>query len=579
MDYEKDNGEVSPDEKEEVTNGEDFSLLVDSTLKRPVTGEVIRGTVVEVRDDYVFVDINYKTEGFFPTSEARDSEGNVTVKVGDEVHVMCVRFTSKGEVILSKEKADKVKLWEKLQEAYETGKPVPGRVTKKIKGGYEVDLGARAFMPSSHADLKPLSDPESIIGLEDEFKILKFSRQKLNIVVSRKERIIEEREKKKEELLATLKEGDVVEGRVKNITDYGAFIDLGGLDGLLHVTDMSYGRVSHPKEVVSVGDVVRVKVIRFDREKERISLGLKQLKPDPWTLVREKYTEGQRVSGVVTNITKYGAFIEVEEGVEGLLHISEMSWSKKLKNPSEILSIGDRVEVVILSIEEGKKKMSLGLKQLLPNPWDAIKEKYPVGSVVEGTVKSITDFGIFVDLGEEIDGLVHVSDLSWNERIKHPAELYRKGDRIKAKVLRIDPENNKFSLGIKQLREDPWKNIGERYRKGMVITGKVTSLADFGAFVELEEGVEGLLRTPEISESRVEKPQDVLKIGEVVTALITSVDEKEKKISLSIRAYQRMLEKKEMEEYMKKESSEEVTVLGEALKSLKDKLNLTNENN
>ncbi len=579
MDYEKSNGDFSPNNDENFAEEENFTALVDGSLKTPEVGEIIKGTVIEVRNDLVFVDINYKTEGYFPIGEAKDKEGNVTVNVGDEIYVMFVKINQAGEVVLSKEKADKAKLWEMLQEAYEKGLPVKGRIVKRVKGGFEVDLGTKAFMPGSHADVKPLENPDSIVGLDDHFKILKFSRQKLNVVVSRRDYIQEELNRRRRELLDSLKEGDVVEGKVKNITQYGAFIDLGGLDGLLHVSDMSYGKVSHPKEIVSVGDVIKVKVIRFDREKERVSLGLKQLKPDPWSTIKERYHEGQKVNGVVTNITKYGAFVEIEEGVEGLLHISEMSWSKKLRSPSEILSIGDRIEVVILSIEEKMKKMSLGLKQLSPNPWEEIKKKYPVDSVVEGTVKSVTDFGIFVDVGEEIDGLVHISDLSWNERIKHPAELYRKGDRVKAKVLRIEPEANKFSLGIKQLREDPWKNIGERYSKGGIVTGKVTSIADFGAFVELEDGIEGLVRLGEIADKKIEKPSDVLSIGDVVTAMILFVDEKERKIALSIKAYQKMLEKKEMEEFMKSETREEVTVLGEALKGLKDKLKLSNENN
>jgi small subunit ribosomal protein S1 len=393
-------------------------------------------------------------------------------------------------------------------------------------------------------------------------------------VVSRRAYLEEKMKGRRKEILDSLHDGDVLEGEAKNITDYGVFIDLGGIDGLMHITDMSYGKISHPSELVKVGDHLRVKVIRFDRERERVSLGLKQMKPDPWSVVGEKYSEDQRVFGVVTNITKYGAFIEIEEGVEGLLHISEMSWSKKMKNPSDILSIGDRVEVVLLRISDKMHKISLGLKQLTPNPWEILKEKYPEGSVGEGTVKSITDFGVFVDLGEEIDGLVHISDMSWNQRIKHPAEMYRKGDKIQVKVLKIDHETQKFSLGIKQLKEDPWLNIGQRYRKGAIVTGKVTSLADFGAFVELEEGIEGLVHISEISSGTVKSPSDVLKIGDVVTALITSVDTDKRKLSLSIKSYQRVEEKKEMAAYIEGDN-DVISVLGEALK---EKLKIEGDN-
>ncbi len=555
---------------------ESFSSLFEQSLQTLETGEIVKGKVMAILSDLVAVDINYKTEGFFPSAEALDKNGNVFLKEGDEVHVLVERIDSKsGMVILSKEKADKTKLWDDLQDAYEEGKFVRGVITNKVKGGFEVDIGSKAFLPGSQADIRQVKNPDSLIGIEDHFKILKFSRQKVNIVVSRRAYLEEILKTRKEELLGSLKEGDVVEGRVKNITDYGVFIDLGGLDGLMHITDISYGKISHPSEVVKVGDVIEVKVIRFDREKRRVSLGLKQLRPDPWSLLSQRYGEGDKLYGVVTNITKYGAFIEIEEGVEGLLHISEMSWSKNLKSPSDILSIGDRVEVVALKINEKMRKISLGLKQLSPNPWEILREKFPEGSIVEGKVKNLTDFGIFVDLGEEIDGLVHISDLSWNQRIKHPAEMYRKGDKLEVRVLKINQENQKFSLGIKQLKEDPWSNIRERYKRGAMVTGRVTSIADFGAFIELEEGIEGLVHLTEISEDKITSPSDVVKIGDVVTALITGVDPQKRKISLSIKLYQKRLEKKEIEAYINK-NDEDISVLGEALK---EKLKLKEDNN
>ncbi len=564
---EKKEGESVPEEEEDS-----FSTLFNESVVSFRPGEIVTGKVVEVGDDLIAVDINYKTEGFFPTSEVKEKGGEVPLNVGDEVVVQFERIDhSSGMVILSKTKADKAKLWEDLQKAYDEGTYVRGVVTGRVKGGFEVNVGTKAFLPGSQADIRQLRDPDSLVGVEDQFKVLKFNRQKQNVVISRRAYMEEARKSKRKEILDNLTDGEILDGKVKNITDYGVFIDLGGIDGLMHITDMSYGKISHPSELVKVGEELKVMVIRFDKERERVSLGLKQLKEDPWSLVGEKYEEGQRVFGVVTNITKYGAFIEIEEGVEGLLHVSEMSWSKKMKHPSDILSIGDRVEVVMLRISDTMRKISLGLKQLSPNPWEVIREKCPEGSCAEGTVKSITDFGIFIDLGEEIDGLVHISDMSWNQRIKHPAELYRKGDRIKVKVLKIDHEHQKFSLGIKQLKEDPWIDIGRRYRKGSIVTGKVMSLADFGAFIELEEGIEGLVHISEIGGEDVKTPGDALKIGDVVSALITSVEKDKRKLSLSIKAYQKALEKKEMEAYIEGED-ETVSVLGEALKE-KLKLN------
>jgi small subunit ribosomal protein S1 len=459
-------------------------------------------------------------------------------------------------------------VWDDLQKAFDEGTPVQGTIVAKVKGGYTVDIGVKAFLPGSQVDLRPVRDSDPVIGIQGKFKLLKFSRKKANVVVSRRSFLEEERDSLRKGLLDHIQEGDIVEARVKNITDYGVFMDLGGLDGLMHVTDMSYGKVGHPSDVCKVGDLLKVKVIRFDRERGRISLGLKQTRSDPWLDIESRYMPGQRVRGRVTNTTKYGAFIELEQGVEGLLHISEMSWSKRLKDPSEVMKARDEVEVVVLKVDKGNKKISLGYKQLLSNPWDELRARHPEGSLVEGVVKNVADFGLFVDIGEEIDGLVHVSDLSWNTRVKNPGELFRKGDRIQAKVLKIDPEAQKFSLGIKQLGEDPWSGIEKRFRKGDLVTGKVTRVADFGAFVEIADGIEGLVHVSEISREKIESPSAVLKPGDEVGAVVLGVDRVNKKVSLSIRGYSDELERKNMEGYLGKQSeqpAESVGTLGEAL--------------
>jgi small subunit ribosomal protein S1 len=408
-----------------------------------------------------------------------------------------------------------------------------------------------------------------VVGLQGKFKILKFSRKKTNVVVSRRAALEEERDIQRKGILERIREGDTVEAKVKNITDYGVFLDLGGLDGLMHITDMSYGKVAHPSDICKVGDSLKVKVIRFDREKGRISLGLKQMKPDPWLDIEKRYAPGGRYGGRVTNVTKYGAFIELEEGVEGLLHVSEMSWSKKLKDPSETMKTGDKVEVVVLRVEKEHKKISLGLKQLLSNPWDELRSRHPEGTIVEGTVKNITDFGVFVDIGSEIDGLVHVSDISWSQRVKHPSEMYKRGDRLQARVLKVDPESQKFSLSIKHLTMDPWAGIEARFKKGDVVTGRVSRVADFGVFVELADGIEGLVHISELSREKVDAPASLFKPGDETGAVVLSVDRGSKKISLSIRAHQEEAERKNMESYMSRPSDapENLTVLGEALRA------------
>ncbi|MEW6719601.1 MAG: 30S ribosomal protein S1 [Thermodesulfobacteriota bacterium] len=547
---------------------EDFARMFAASIESTEEGQVIRGKVIKVLKEYVAIDINKKSEGMLPLEDLTAEEREALVP-GFPIEVMTEGYDqSQGFIRLSRSKVVKIRVWDDLQKMFDEGTPVQGAIVAKVKGGYTVDIGVKAFLPGSQVDLRPVRDNDPVIGIQGKFKILKFSRKKANVVVSRRVFLEEERDVARKGILEHVQEGDTIEARVKNITDYGVFMDLGGLDGLMHVTDMSYGKVGHPGDLCKVGDLLKVKVIRFDRERGRISLGLKQTKADPWIDLEERYRPGMRVKGKVTNTTKYGAFIEIEEGVEGLLHISEMSWSKRLKDPSEIMKSGDQVEVAILKVDKGNKKISLGYKQILSNPWDELRARHPEGSAVEGVVKNVADFGVFVDIGEEIDGLVHVSDLSWNTRIKNPAELYRKGDRVQAKVLKVDPENQKFSLGIKQLAEDPWAGIEKKFKKGDLVTGRVTRVADFGAFVEIADGIEGLVHVSEISREKVESPSAVVKEGDEVGAVILGVDRANKKVSLSVRGYQDALERKDTESYLGKQSDtpgEGIGALGEAL--------------
>jgi small subunit ribosomal protein S1 len=547
---------------------EDFARMFAASLESTEEGQVIHGRVIKVLKEYVAVDINKKSEGMLPLEDLTEEE-RAGLRPGDPIEVMTEGYDqAQGFIRLSRSKVVKIRVWDDLQKAFDEGTPVHGTIVAKVKGGYTVDIGVKGFLPGSQVDLRPVRDSDPVIGIQGKFKILKFSRKKANVVVSRRAFLEEERDALRKGLLDHIQEGDVVEARVKNITDYGVFMDLGGLDGLMHVTDMSYGKVGHPSDVCKVGDVLKVKVIRFDRERGRISLGLKQTRSDPWVDIDSRYTTGQRVRGKVTNTTKYGAFIELEQGVEGLLHISEMSWSKRLKDPSDVMKAGEPVEVVVLKVDKGNKKISLGYKQLLVNPWDELKARHPEGTVVEGVVKNVADFGVFVDIGEEIDGLVHVSDLSWNTRVKNPGELFRKGDRVQAKVLKIDPDAQKFSLGIKQLGDDPWAGIEKRFRKGDLVTGKVTRVADFGAFVEIADGIEGLVHVSEISREKIESPAAVVKPGDEVGAVVLGVDRANKKVSLSMRGYADELERKNMESYLGKQPdppTENVGTLGEAL--------------
>ncbi len=539
------------EEDMEVEAGEDsFEAMLNEyeqgglELKR---NDVVEGTVVQVNPDSVVVDVGYKSEGVIPLREFADEKGEINVNVGDVYDVLFGGGESdSGMINLSKEKADRQKIWNSLEE----DAVVEGRIINRIKGGLSVDIGVMAFLPGSQVDLRPVRNLDKVIGETFDFKIIKLNKRRGNIVLSRRVLLEKERESLRSGTLENLTEDQVVEGIVKNLTDYGAFIDLGGIDGLLHITDMSWGRVKHPSDIIAVGDKINVKVLKFDREKERVSLGLKQIAPDPWLDVQTKYPVETRVTGKVVSLTDYGAFIELEEGVEGLIHVSEMSWTKRIKHPNKILNIGDDVESVVLALDTDNRRISLGLKQIEPNPWEVIGEKFPIGTIIEGQVKNITDFGVFVGVDEGIDGLVHISDLSWTKRIKHPSEAFKKGDVVKAVVLNIDRENERFSLGLKQLNSDPWESVPTRYAPGTIIKGAVTSVTDFGVFLELEEGIEGLIHVSELSKEKIEDAKDFAKVGDVLEAAVLHVDTADRKIALSIKNIDVQKEKAEVNEFL-----------------------------
>jgi small subunit ribosomal protein S1 len=523
-------GQGAGDSMESVMN------LYEESFKRFAEGEVVTGRIISIDKDHVLVDIGYKSEGQIRIHEFKNEEGEITAKVGDSVEVMVEWWDDEEErVVLSKEKAANIKIWDSIKKSYEEDGMVEGVISNRVKGGFSVDIGVQAFLPGSQADLRPIRNLDELVGQTFQFKILKYNRKRSNIVLSRRAILEKERESKRAETLASIHEGQIVEGIVKNITDYGVFIDLGGVDGLLHITDISWGRVKHPSELFAVGDTISVKVLSFDLERERVSLGMKQLTVDPWSVASEKYPVGARVKGVVVSLTDYGAFIELEEGIEGLIHVSEMSWTRKVRHPSKVVSVAEEVEALVLDIKPESRRISLGMKQVVPNPWDVIAEKYPVGTTIEGKIKNITDFGLFIGIDEGIDGLVHISDISWIKRIKHPSELYKKGDVIQAIVLDIEKESERFSLGIKQLQDDPWKTVAERYEVGKEITGTITNLTDFGIFIELEEGIEGLVHVSEISKEKIKTPVGQYNIGEVITAKVMNINSDERRIGLSIK--------------------------------------------
>jgi small subunit ribosomal protein S1 len=526
----------------EAAAGQDFGAMLDTYEKESAAatqeGEIVRGIVVDVSDQNVLIDIGYKSEGVVPREEFLDRQGNVTVKRGDEVDVLIKSLENQdGYAVLSRADAMRVQSWERLRHAHQAHETITGRVVDRIKGGLKVDLnGVSAFLPGSQVDVRPVRNLEVFRNQEIEVRVIKLNRKRGNVVVSRKAVLEEESNKKKGETLGQIEEGVVMEGAVKNITDYGAFIDLGGIDGLLHIIDMSWGRIQSPNDILKVGDSIQIKVLKFDREKERISLGYKQLHPDPWQSVHERFPRGARVRGKVVSLTDYGAFIEIEPGVEGLVHVTEMTWSKRLKHPSKLLSIGQEVEAVVLDVDTHNRRISLGIKQISEDPWETLPARYHIGSRVAGKVRSLTDFGAFVEIEDGIDGLVHVSDISWTKRVKHPSDVLKKGQQVDAVITNIDVENRRLSLSIKDLEPNAWDRFFETHRLGDTIKGKVVRFANFGAFVEIEEGIEGLCHVSELSDERVEKPEDAVKIGQVLPFKILKLDPGQKKIGLSARA-------------------------------------------
>lgn len=530
---------------------EEFQNLFEESLNQLQEGDLVQGRVVHVGKEHVMVDVGYKCEGQIPIQEFQGEDGAITVKEGDMIEVLLEsRDDEEGEIILSKSKADKIKIWEEVRRAYEGGGWVEGRVVRRVRGGLSVDIGVLAFLPGSQVDIRPVRNLERFIGQTHRFKVLKYNRRRSNIVLSRRALLEEERALLREKTLSTLQEGMLVKGVVKNITEYGAFVDLGGVDGLLHITDMSWGRVKHPSEVVQVGQELEVKVLQFDKEKEKVSLGLKQTTQDPWISVEERYPVGSRHVGRVASVTDYGAFVEMEKGVEGLVHVSEMTWTKRLRHPSKVVSVGDEVEIVVLGVDPGRRRISLGMKQLKPNPWVTVAEKYPVGTILQGRIRNITEFGIFIGLDEGIDGMVHVSDISWTKRIRHPGEVFKKGQEVQAIVLHIDQENERFSLGIKQLEPDPWESIPTRYPVGSRVRGKVTSVTDFGVFLEIEDGIEGLIHISELRREKVKSASEVCKEGDELEAMVIHVDAKERRIGLSLKALQKRDEEADIRGYM-----------------------------
>jgi small subunit ribosomal protein S1 len=563
------------DQPGEFDKNFELEALYEETLdKRVSTGSVVTGTVVQVGTEHIMIDIGRKMDGQASIREFIDENGIITVSVGDEVEVLVESINpSKGIIRLSKEKARRIKIWDDIIQAYQENTFLKGRIIERIKGGLTIDIGVPSFLPTSQATLNPTSESEleKMVGQTIDVAIIKFNRKKNNVVVSHREVLERKREESKKKIIATLSKGDVVMGTVKNIMAYGAFVDIGGIDGLLHITDMSWGKLKDPKEKVSPGDQIKVKVIEFDPETEKISLGMKQLTQDPWEGLEYRYPIGKKISGKVTSITNYGAFVEIEEGVEGLVHISEMFWTKRMRHPSTILEEGQEVDVMVLGVDQDNRRISLGLKQASPNPWDLLYDYYPPGTVLNATVKNVTDFGLFVSVDEniDIDGLIHVSDLTWDPKVKNPRELYKKGDVVEAKVLTVDPENEKFSLGLKQLSPDPWTQVANEHPVGSIVKGKITSLTDFGAFVEIREGVEGMIHISEVSSNKIDNLGSVLSVGQEVEAMVLRLSPENKKIGLSIKAIEESQEKKTVISHDK--GIEKVgTNLGDLLKELQD---------
>ena len=551
--------EVSTETEEvaslEITGEETMEELLDiyeSSLKKFEEGQVVTGTVISVARDMVLVDVGYKSEGQISIREFIDEEGNVNVNVGDEFEVMIEVWDEEEEtVLLSREKAKKVKVWDAIKDVYDADETIEGVITSRVKGGFSVDIGLLAFLPGSQADLRPIRNMDEMVNQTYTFKILKYNKKRNNIVLSRRVLLEAERDKLRSTTLEAIEDGKVMEGIVKNITEYGVFVDLGGVDGLLHITDISWGRVKHPSELFTIGDNINVKILSFDLEKERVSLGMKQLTPDPWSMAVEKYPIDSKIMGKVVSLTDYGAFIELEEGVEGLIHVSEMSWTRKIRHPSQMVTVGEEIEAVVLDLKPDNRRISLGIKQTVDNPWEVISQKYPVGTIIEGKIKNITEFGLFIGIDDDIDGLVHISDISWTKRIKHPSEVYKKNETIQAVVLDIDKANERFSLGIKQTQADPWESVAQRYEVGKEISGVITNLTDFGVFVELEEGIEGLVHVSEISKENIKSPKEHYKIGDTITAKVMNINSDERRIGLSIKRLEEDDDDKYLEAFAK----------------------------
>jgi len=510
--------------------------LYEQSLQDLAEGEVVRGSILEVRESDVIVDIGYKSEGIVNIDEFRDPMGDLSIAAGDEVEVLLVRREDlNGNVIVSRDKAEKMKVWGRIEDAYRDESTITGIVSDRVKGGLSVDIGVRAFLPGSQVDLRPVRNLEALRGEEIEVRVIKVNKRRANVVVSRKAVLEAGRAEEKKETVKNLIAGNVMRGVVKNITDYGCFTDLGGIDGLLHITDMSWGRISHPTEMFNIGDEIDIVILNYDPERERVSLGYKQLSQDPWIGVTEKYPVGARMQGKVVSLTDYGAFVELEEGVEGLVHISEMTWKKRIKHPSKLVQIGDRVDVVILDVDENSRRISLGMKQTEQNPWRLIAEKYHEGQVIQGRVRNLTDFGAFVEIEDGIDGLIHISDMSWTKRVEHPSEVLQKGQEVEVAVLNVDVERQRLSLGLKQLKPNVWDQFVEKHKTGDMIHGKVTKLTNFGAFIELADGLEGLLHVSEIADRHVKDPSDELQLGDELEVRILKIETDSRKIALSLR--------------------------------------------
>ncbi len=550
-------------------NGLTFSQMLEESQKgsKFQEGEVVEGQVVKIENDFVTIDIGYKSEGQVFRNEFLDNQGTLGIEPGDHVLVYIERIEDdEGRLILSKEKADVLRAWDEISEACEKDELVEGTIVAKVKGGLSVDIGVKAFLPGSQVDIRPTKNLDQYLGKTYKFKIIKFNKKRGNIVLSRRLLLMEERARQKEQTLSKIEEGMVTEGTIKNLTEYGAFIDLGGLDGLLHITDMSWGRIRHPSEIFKVSEKIRVKVLKYDEEKERVSLGYKQLLPDPWTTVEDRYRVGLRVQGKVVSLTDYGAFIELEPGVEGLVHVSEMSWTQRVKHPSKLVNEGDSVDAIVLDVDTGNRRISLGMKQIEPNPWDIIAEKYPTGAKIKGTVKNTTDFGVFVGVPEGVDGLVHVSDISWDAKAIDPNTMFKKGDEVECVVLSIDKAAEKFSLGIKQLGDDPWQAVADKYAPGTRVKGKITKIAEFGVFVQVDEHVEGLIHASELEGEG--KPKDRVKEiqeGTEIECMVTAVDLREHKLSLSVKAMNKAEERENLKNYSKQSSTSARTSFADLL--------------